>query len=508
MLAHDLLISAAADGPDKIALRAGASDQTFADLDRDSDAIALALQRLGVRRGDRVATLTENSAEMVLMLWAAWKAGAVFTPLNHAIRAQTLGLVLRDAEPKVLLAQPQFAARIQEALAEAPVPTLVWTKPHDGGAAIAELIAGGGAPADAGVIDEDLALLIYTSGSTGVPKGVMLTHHTVCNNTRSIAAYLKPRADDVVLCVLPLSFGYGLFQLLTAAAARHEIVLESNFAFPQDLLKQIVARGVTGFPSVPTIFARLIELIASTSPDLSRLRYVTNAAAPMPVAHIERLRALLPHVDIYSMYGLTECTRAAYLEPSLIDAKPASVGKAMPNCQALVLDDNGQPCPPGEVGELVIRGANVMRGYWRRPEETAKVLRPYGQDGGLVLHTGDLFRTDAEGDLFFVGRVDDVFKCRGEKVSPKEVESALYELSEIAEAAVIGVPDPIDGMAVKAFVVVRAGQELSEQTVRRHCKGRLATWLAPKFIEFCDSLPKTDTGKIVRKPLREAASAG
>ncbi|MDX2276862.1 MAG: class I adenylate-forming enzyme family protein [Hyphomonadaceae bacterium] len=507
MLAHELLIAAAAEAPDKVALRCGARDITFAELDRDSSALAGALQRLGVERGDRVATLTENSVEMVLALWAAWKAGAVLTPLNHATRAQTLAAVLRDAEPRVLIVQPQMAARVEEALADAPAPVLIWSKPHEGGVSIAELIAAADMVSARRIIDEDLALLIYTSGSTGAPKGVMLTHRTVCNNAGSIAAYLQPRAHDVVLCVLPLSFGYGLFQLLTAALARHEVVLESNFAFPQDLLKQIVARGVTGFPSVPTIFGRLIELIAATAPDLSRLRYITNAAAPMPTAHIERLRALLPHVDIYSMYGLTECTRAAYLEPQLIDLKPGSVGKAMPNCEALVLNEAGKVCAPGEIGELVIRGANVMRGYWRRPEETAKVLRPFGPAGGLVLHTGDLFRTDEDGDLYFVGRIDDVFKCRGEKVSPKEVEGALYELNEVAEAAVIGVPDPIDGMAVKAFIVVRAGAELSEQTVRRHCKARLPTWLAPKFIEFCEGLPKTETGKVVRKPLRETAAA-
>jgi long-chain acyl-CoA synthetase len=508
MLAHDILVSAAGQAPNTVALSAGGRDLSFAELQTESDKLAAALQSLGVMRGDRVATLTENSAEMALMLWAAWKAGAVFTPLNHAIKEQTLSYVLRDAEPKVILSQPQFAARVNAALSEASVDCqAVWTKPVEGGRTVAELIGEGGSATDTGAIDEDIALLIYTSGSTGAPKGVMLTHRTVCNNATSIAAYLKPRADDIVLCVLPLSFGYGLFQLLTAALARHQVVLEANFAFPQDLLNQLVARRVTGFPSVPTIFARLAELIDKTRPDLSALRYVTNAAAPMPVAHIERLRALLPHVDIYSMYGLTECTRAAYLEPSRVDAKPASVGKAMPNCDAFVVNEAGERCATGEIGELVIRGGNVMRGYWRRPEETARVLRPFGDRGDVVLHTGDLFRTDEEGDLFFVGRVDDVFKCRGEKVSPKEVESALYELPEVAEAAVIGVPDALDGMAVKAFIVVREGAELTEQVIRRHCKGRLAPWLAPKFIEFVATLPKTDTGKIVRKPLREAAAA-
>jgi long-chain acyl-CoA synthetase len=208
-------------------------------------------------------------------------------------------------------------------------------------------------------------------------------------------------------------------------------------------------------------------------------------------------------VTIFSMYGVTETTRVSYLDPAKLDAKLTSVGQAMPNSETYIVDESGRPLKRGEIGELVVRGSSVMRGYWRRPEETAKALRdcPF-MIGEKAFHTGDLFWADEDGDLHFVGRRDDVFKCRGEKVSPKEVENALYELDAIAEAAVIGVPDPVDGLAVKACIVLREGRQLSEEALRRHCRNRLEPWLQPKFFEFLDDLPKTDSGKITRHPLR------
>jgi long-chain acyl-CoA synthetase len=283
-------------------------------------------------------------------------------------------------------------------------------------------------------------------------------------------------------------------------------VLERSFAFPAAVLKQIVDHGVTGLPGVPALFARLLEFAPFEKHDISRLRYVTNAAAPMPPGHIARFREALPHVQIFSMYGLTECTRVCFMDPARLDEKIASVGRAMPNCEVWIAAPDGSRCPPGEIGELVVRGSNLMRGYWGRPEDTAKALRDGPLQGEKVLYTGDLFYMDADGDLFFVGRVDDVFKCRGEKVSPRVVENALYECDEIAEAAVIGVADPVDGMAVKAFVVLRENSAMTEQAIRKYCMARLETWLVPKFIEFCQELPKTESGKITRRALRERAA--
>ncbi len=509
MLVHDVLAASAARFPDKAAVTGAAGSMTFGAIADASDRLAAGLQRMGVRRGDRVAVMLENSLEMVIALWATLKAGAVFIPINYATKADKLAFILSDSGAIGLVAPAQLQNRVGQALADAPaVAAVVWVgdAPAPAGARLTDILAGPPElPRDPGLIDQDLALIIYTSGSTGRPKGVMMTHRNIHNNVWSISTYLGNRADDVVLCVLPLSFDYGLFQVLTGARVGFTVVLERSFAYPYDVLKRIADCRVTGLPGVPTIFATLLQFAPFTGLDLSSLRYLSNTAAPFPPAHIRRFRELLPKARIFSMFGLTECTRVSYLDPARLDAKITSVGRAMPNSETYIVDAAGRRCGPGEIGELVVRGSSVMRGYWRRPEETARALRDGDTPGEKVLYTGDLFSMDEEGDLYFVGRRDDVFKCRGEKVSPREVENILYELDAVAEAAVIGVADPIDGMAIKAFVVPRNGGGLVEQELRKHCMGRLEPRLVPKLFEICSELPKTDSGKITKTALRSAA---
>ncbi len=509
MLVHNLLSRAADRRPEDTAIIAGTSRISFRELDENSDRLAAVLQRFGVKRGDRVAAMLENSVEFVVTLWAALKAGAVFVPINHATKGATLGYILADAGARCLVVQGAYQARVAEAAPSfPPAMTVIWTGPQTNEPHVNDLLAGPHTrPAPPGLIDQDLCLLIYTSGSTGKPKGVMLTHHAVGNNAWAISTYLRAVPEDVVLGVLPMSFGYGLFQLLTGAYAAFAVVVERSFTFPVEVLKQTARHGVTGLPAVPGLLTRLLELAPFKGYDLSRLRYITNAAAPLPPLHITRLREVLPHVQVFSMYGLTECTRVCYMDPARLDTKTASVGKAMPNCEAFVVNEAGERRAAGEVGELVVRGSNIMRGYWRRPDATAKALTIDPQTGDRLLHTGDLFYMDEEEDLFFVGRRDDMFKCRGEKVAPRIVENALHDCEQIAEAAVIGVADPVDGMAVKAYVVLREGQEISAEALRRFCAARLETWLVPKLIEFCAVLPKTESGKVTRKVLRERARA-
>jgi long-chain acyl-CoA synthetase len=280
-------------------------------------------------------------------------------------------------------------------------------------------------------------------------------------------------------------------------------VLERSFSYPYDVLKRIGEYQVTGLPGVPTIFAKLLEFAPFEELDLSSLRYLSNTAAPFPSAHILALRKLLPQAAIFSMYGLTECTRVSYLDPSRLEGKVTSVGRAMPNSETYIVDDQGRRCGPREIGELVVRGTSVMRGYWQRPDDTAKALRDGDIPGEKVLFTGDLFWKDEEEDLYFVGRRDDVFKCRGEKVSPREVEACLYELDSVAEVAVVGVPHPIDGMAIKAHVVPRDGHFISEELLRKQCLRRLEPLLVPRFFELRTNLPKTDSGKIMTTVLRQ-----
>ena len=507
ILVHSFLKDSAARWPDKPALICGGKVHTFSQIDQDSDRIAIRLQQEGLARGDRAAVFAENSAELVASVFGILKAGGVFVIVNPTTKAKKLAYILNDCGVRALVAQTSLARAAGPAAAEASsLKTLIWIgAPPQGaqsGPTLADIMDEPHAlPADLGLIDDDPCAICYTSGSTGDPKGVMLTHRNMANTAWSISTYLGNVPDDVVICVLPLSFDYGLYQVMTGARVGFTVVLERSFAYPYRQLQHMAEHRVTGLPGVPTIFATLLQMAPFEGLDLSSLRYLTNAAAALPPAHIRRLQELFPQAKIFSMYGLTECTRVSYLDPSMLDEKITSVGKAMPNSEVYVVDEQGRRVGPNVVGELVIRGANVMRGYWGKPDQTRDRLRDGYMPGEKVLYSGDLFRMDEDGFLYFVGRKDDIFKCKGEKVSPKEIENVLYELDAVAEAAVIGVDDPIDGAAIKAFVVRREGSELTEQQVRQHCRANLENYMVPKFVEMCQSLAKTDSGKIKKTSL-------
>jgi acyl-CoA synthetase (AMP-forming)/AMP-acid ligase II len=330
----------------------------------------------------------------------------------------------------------------------------------------------------------------------------MHTHLSLLSAMRSIAEYLEIAASDVVLSVLPLSFGYGLTQLLPTFLAGGRIVLERSFAFPQVTLQRMADERCTGFAMVPTIATLFLQNDLARF-DLSSLRYVTNAGAGIAPELLKEMRRRLPNVRIFPMYGQTECIRITYLPPEEVDRRPESVGRGMPNQEMWIVDEEGRRLPPGSTGELVVRGSHLMRGYWNLPEETEKKLRPGPIPGERVLHTGDLFRVDAEGWYSFVARKDDVIKTRGEKVSPREVEDVLHALDGVLSAAVLGVPDALLGQAVQAFVVKKAGAALDEQAVLRHCVKHLEDFAVPKRVEFLEELPKTPNAKVDKNALRE-----
>jgi acyl-CoA synthetase (AMP-forming)/AMP-acid ligase II len=341
-------------------------------------------------------------------------------------------------------------------------------------------------------------MIVYTSGSTGFPKGVMMTHQNVVSAATSITTYLESAADDVVLSVLPLAFDYGLYQALMCAKVGATLVLEKSFTYPAVLLEKLRRERVTGLPLVPTVAAVLLQLKDLAPGAFPDLRYITNTAAALPPAHIARLQELFPATKIFSMYGLTECKRCTYLPPAQLSLRPGSVGIAIPGTEAYVVDEAGRKAPPGATGELVIRGGHVMKGYWGDPQATERALRPGPFPWEKVLYTGDLFRTDEQGYLYFVARKDDIIKSRGEKVSPKEVENVLYELAGVREAAVVGVPDAVLGMAIKAVISADPEAGLTERDVIRHCAKRLEDFMVPKSVEFRDGLPKSANGKISR----------
>lgn len=510
MRVEDHLAASARRHPDKTALVVGADRVAYASLEDDAARLAGSLRAAGVARGDRVVIFADNCREAVVGLYAAMRAGAVFSILNPSTKADKLGFVLRDCEPAAILAQARLAPVLAAALdtldAGADRPALFLVGESDAlesALPYATAIAGPRIADGPAGIDLDLAMLVYTSGSTGVPKGVMMTHQNVVAAATAITTYLESAPDDIVLCALPISFDYGLYQVLMTMMVGGTLVLEKSFAFPQAVLQRIREERVTGFPLVPTMAALLLQMRELQPGSLPSLRYVSNTAAALPPAHIARLQELLPGTRIYSMYGLTECKRCTWLPPAELARRPGSVGIAIPGTEAYVVDEAGQRVAPGVTGELVIRGAHVMKGYWRNPEATAKALREGPHPWERVLYTGDLFRTDEDGFLYFVARKDDIIKTRGEKVAPKEVENVVYMLPGVREAAVVGVPHAVLGEAVRLLVALESGADLDARAIKRHCAAHLEDFMVPTEIEILAELPKTATGKISR---REAAA--
>ena len=501
-LVQSFLEESAAQMPDKTALVCGDQRLTYAQIEAMANRLAQALQANGVRRGDRVLLFLQNSVELVVGIFATLKANAVFVPVNHSTKADKLRFMAQDCRAAGLITwqrQAKTAVTLQKSVPSLKTIVVVGDAP-EGCLSFAEIQETFSAERPCcQSIDQDLACLIYTSGSTGEPKGVMSAHNNVLFAASSIITYLQNRLDDIVLNVLPLSFDYGLYQLLMTFKFGGTLVLERSFAYPAHILKRIAAEKVTGFPLVPTIAAILLQLDLSPY-DFSSLRYLTNTAAALSPSHITALQEKFPQATLYSMYGLTETKRTLYLPPEQLAIRPGSVGIPIPGTEAWVEDEAGNRLGPGEIGELVIRGSHVMRGYWERPEASAARFRPGSIPGERLCYSGDLFRVDSEGYFYFVGRKDDIIKSRGEKVAPKEIENVLFSLAGVVETAVIGIPDPVLGEAIKAFVVQKDGS-LTEQDILRHCRQHLEDFMVPQQIEFRSELPKSSNGKIAKKEL-------
>ncbi|MBW8041242.1 MAG: AMP-binding protein [Planctomycetes bacterium] len=520
-LVHEWLSRSARRFPDKEALICGKQRLTYQALDQRTNHLADVLLDAGLQRQDKVVVFLDNCSETVISLYGILKAGGVFIILNGLLKGPKLSYILKNSGARLLITHTSKAKVVGDALGNGQVDCkVIWVGP---GKEIPKTLLNSalrweeifsrfivGAANFAGkvngelprCIDLDMAALIYTSGSTGEPKGVMSTHHNMISAARSIINYIGNVEDDIILNVLPISFDYGLYQVIMAFMFGGTVVLEKSFLYLHKVLQRIEQEKVTGFPIVPTVAAILLKLQDLQKYDFSSLRYMTNTGAALPVEHIRKLRSLFPSVKIISMFGLTECKRICFLPPEELDQRPSSVGKAMPNCEVFVVDDGGNQVNPGETGELIIRGSNVMQGYWKDPELTAKTYRQGRYPGERILYSGDYFRQDEQGFLYFLGRKDDMIKSKGERISTKEVENNICCMEGVAEVAVIGVLDEILGQAVKAHIVVTPGVELTERQVKKYCTTNMESFMVPKYIEFMEELPETPNGKIDKKQLK------
>jgi len=509
MFVHEFLENNTKKHPKKTALIFGDQRLSYQELDEMAARFASALREHGIQKGDRVVIVTPNSVETIVALFGILKAGAVFLVLHHSIKEKKLSYILKDCGARAMvLFQNQLPAFKNVLETGESLHCMIVCGDEDVGQMAGHLPAVSWSAVQKNysplerslpMSEQDLACLVYTSGSTGEPKGVMESHACIDFATGSIIHYLENTADDIVLNCLPLSFDYGLYQPLMVFKFGGTLVLERSFMFPAAIVKKMEKERVTGFPGVPTIFSLLLQMDLSAY-DLTSIRYITNTAAALPVSHIERLCAKFPHVHLYSMYGQTECKRVLYLPPHQLKKRPGSVGIAIPGTEVWVQGPEGERLPHGSIGQLVVRGRHVMKGYLNKPKETATTFGPgrFPEEG--VLFTGDLFRQDEEGFFYFVSRVDDIIKTRGEKVAPKEIENVLYLLPCVLEAAVVGVSDELEGEAIKAYLVSR-DPDLSAKDVINHCKKHLESFMIPKYIEFRDTLPKGSTGKITKREI-------
>ncbi|MGW1818781.1 AMP-binding protein [Streptomyces sp. NPDC002125] len=496
---HSLLDAAVAEVPEGAAIRDATGSWTYRELDAASRGFAAWLRGQGIRRGDRVLVQLHSSRELAAMFYGTSRTGAVFIPLNPAMKEFHLTSVLGDAEPALVITDAEQAPVLRR-ISSAPVHDLadVWPKATEGGA------HSGQQPAEPEQPDhvraEDLAVLIYTSGSTAAPKAVMCPQAQVAFASRALTEGLGYRPDDVVFCRFPMSWDYGLFKVLMTCIARCEIVLadgESDWV----LLKRMRETGVTVVPIVPSLAAMITRLAGRDTAPVPTVRMFTNTGAALPQATIDALREYFPGCRVVRQYGQTEAKRITIMPPAEDGERPESVGLPLPGTRLLILDPDGNPVPTGETGEIVASGPHVMAGYWRNPEDTARSFRRDPHSGEPLLHTGDYGHLDADGYLYFAGRRDDMFKHKGFRMSTVEIESAAMDIPGVRAAAVL---PPGDGHGLALFVE----SDLSPHEVTAELTVRLELPKVPTICRVLSEFPLTLHGKNSRRALTALLQGG
>jgi amino acid adenylation domain-containing protein len=472
--------------PDAVALEDKAGALTYAQLETAVGQLAFALKALELQPGDRVATWLPKTRTACLMPLAAVRAGLVHVPINPVLKRAQVAHILADSGARALVSQTVRLQSLEVGDVRADCRVV----------SEADLIADQTLPpSDVGT--DTLAAILYTSGSTGKPKGVMLSHANLWLGAISVAHYLKIEPEDRVLGVLPLSFDYGQNQLFSTWAAGARVV-PLDYLTARDVIKAVERFGITSLAGVPPLWVQLLEAEWPVE-TASKLRRLTNSGGALTPKMVRELRTRFPHADLYPMYGLTEAFRSTYLDPSLVDAHPDSIGTAIPFAEIVIVGPDGAPAAQGE---LVHAGPLVAKGYWQDPERTAQRFRPapdFAESGGMAVWSGDTVRLGEDGLLRFVGRDDEMIKSAGNRISPTEIEEAVLAGGETGEAAAFGVADERLGQAIT--VVVR-GDGSREAALRERLRRDLPSFMQPARYVWLAELPRNANGKLDRTALK------
>jgi len=479
---------------------------TYLELYNFLGRIASFLKGLSLKPGSRIALFWDNSIEYVSLFFATFKANLVIVPLDTSLRPETISTIIADCGAEILFIQSKYLRHLEIIIGDTTslsyivsdrevlikLPSIQTGVLND----ITEefpdpIVPAGDQIFDPATASDELAAIFYTSGSTGLSKGVMLSHRNLISNTVATVAYLELTHSDRIMVILPYYYIYGNSLLLTHVAVGGIQVIDNRFMYPEVVLDTMEKERVTGFSGVPSTFMILLNKSSIVSRDLPDLRYFTQAGGAMSPKIIKKLMAAFPEKDIYIMYGQTEAApRVSYLPPAQLKNKIGSIGIPVPGVTIKIVDKNGINLPVGEIGEITVRGENVMLGYWNHAEEESQVLR------NGVLYTGDLGKQDEDGYFYVVGRMKEIIKTGGNRVSTKEVEERILEHNNVEEVAVFAVEDDLLGEAVKSVVVLKDPQAFDEKEIQDFCKQTLAVHKVPKYVEFINALPKTQSGKV------------
>lgn len=494
-----LLENQAKQRPVKTAIVEGTRRISYEELTRLSNQYAVLFSKAGVKRGDRIALHLYRSIELTAALFASWRIGAVAVVVNEVLKQKQIQYIVTHSEATLFVSSKQLLANITE-----PVIS------NEKIIAIDEAILTNEMPPPSPAIDADLAMIIYTSGSTGMPKGIMLSHRNLLNGAEIVSDYLHITENDIIISLLPFSFDYGLNQLLSSVLHGGTLVIERS-SMPADICNTLAKEKVTGLAAVPMLWQQLAHARSPfTKTSFPHLRYFTNTGGRMPEQLTKLFRQAHPHVQIYLMFGLTEAFRSTYLPPDQVDIRPTSIGKAIPNVEILVLNDKGEECAPGEVGELVHRGGTISMGYWRDPENTAKRFRPVPFEKGkngmpeIAVYSGDFVKKDEEGFLYYVGRMDQMIKSRGMRVSPEEIEEYIHASSLVSHVVAFSIPKNDVETQIVAAIVPKESSNFNENELKLFCKREMPEYMCPEIFWRWDKFPLTSSGKPDRVGIRDA----